>query len=65
VVDAVLEMASKQFGVSPSHVEGKSETGWVLMDMGDLIVHVFSPSQRRFYDLENLWKESPVLLRIK
>jgi ribosome-associated protein len=65
IVDAVLEAASKQFGVSPAHVEGKPETGWVLMDMGDLIVHVFSPSQRRFYDLESLWKESPVLLRIK
>jgi ribosome-associated protein len=65
IVDAILEAASKQFSLSPSHVEGKPETGWVLMDMGDLIIHIFSPSQRRFYDLESLWKESPILLRIK
>ena len=65
IVDAILETASKQFSLSPSHVEGKPETGWVLMDMGDLIVHIFSPSQRRFYDLESLWKQAPVLLRIK
>ena len=65
IVDAILETAKKEFGASPHHVEGKPESGWVLMDLGDLIVHVFSPSQRRFYDLESLWKESPILLRIK
>jgi ribosome-associated protein len=65
IVEAVDETAGKLFGVSPSHIEGKPETGWMLMDMGDLIVHVFSPAQRRFYDLESLWKEAPILLRIK
>ena len=65
IVDAILETADQHFSVSPSHIEGKPEAGWVLMDLGDLIVHVFSPSQRRYYDLESLWKESPILLRIK
>ena len=65
IVDAILETADLHFGVSPSHIEGKPETGWVLMDMGNLVVHIFSPSQRRYYDLEGLWKESPILLRIK
>jgi ribosome-associated protein len=65
IVDTILETADKHFDVSPSHIEGKPETGWILMDLGDLIVHVFSPSQRHFYDLEGLWKEAPILLRIK
>jgi ribosome-associated protein len=65
IVDAVLETAGKHFNISPSHVEGRPETGWILLDMGDLIIHVFSPSQRRFYDLEGLWKEALILLRIK
>lgn len=65
MLDAILETADKLLGVSPSHIEGKPETGWILVDMGDLIVHIFSPSQRRYYDLEGLWKDSPILLRIK
>jgi ribosome-associated protein len=64
IEDAIREAAHK-LGVSAAHTEGKAEAGWILMDLGDLIVHVFSPSQRHFYDLESLWKESPVLLRIK
>jgi ribosome-associated protein len=65
IIDAILETAKKEYHVSPHHIEGRPETGWVLIDLGDLIVHVFSPSQRRFYSLESLWKESPILLRIK
>lgn len=65
ILDAIQETAKNELGVSPRHVEGKPDTGWVLMDLGDVILHVFSPSQRRFYSLESLWKESPILLRIK
>jgi ribosome-associated protein len=65
ILDAILETAKKDFDVSPRHVEGKLETGWVLLDLGDVIIHVFSPSQRHYYKLESLWKESPILLRIK
>ena len=65
ILDAIEETAKKEFGMSARHIEGKPETGWVLIDLGDVIVHVFSPSQRHFYSLESLWKESPILLRIK
>ncbi len=65
IMDAVLETAQKDFDVSPYHVEGKPDTGWVLLDFQDVIVHIFSQSQRRYYDLEGLWKESPLLLRVQ
>ena len=45
--------------------EGKAESGWILLDGGDFIAHIFTPSQRKFYNLENLWKKAPVLLRVQ
>ena len=64
ILDAILETAHKD-SVSPRRVEGKPDAGWLLLDFYDVIVHIFSPSQRRYYNLESLWKEAPVLLRVK
>jgi len=65
ILDAILETARKHFNLSPRHVEGKPNTGWILVDFDNLVVHIFSPSQRRYYNLEGLWKESPILLRVQ
>ncbi len=65
VEDAVIETAEKEYDVSPYHIEGNPDNGWVLLDYIDVIVHIFSESQRRYYDLESLWKESPLLLRVQ
>jgi ribosome-associated protein len=43
-------------GVEPSHREGYNQAGWVLLDYVDFVVHIFSESARKFYDLERLWK---------
>ena len=43
-------------GVEPKHIEGKTQAEWVLMDYVDFVVHIFSESARKFYDLERLWK---------
>ena len=48
-------------GVKPLRREGKAEGRWVLMDFGDLIVHVFHEEDRLYYGLERLWKDCPVL----
>ena len=43
-------------GVEPSHREGYNQANWVLLDYMDFVVHIFSESARKFYDLERLWK---------
>lgn len=47
------------------HLEGIASAGWLLLDYGDVIVHLFSPDQRRYYQLESLWSEGKVLLRLQ
>jgi ribosome-associated protein len=42
-------------GVKPRRVEGTPDSGWVLVDFADAIVHLFSPEQRAYYNLEGLW----------
>lgn len=48
-------------GTKPIRREGKAEGRWVLLDFGDLIVHVFHEEERLYYGLERLWKDCPAL----
>lgn len=45
--------------ISISHKEGTYESGWVLLDYGNVVGHIFSPNKRKFYDLESLWADAP------
>jgi len=47
-------------GIKTSHIEGNDDSGWVLVDFGDVILHIFTPEQRAFYKLEALWGRSGV-----
>ena len=46
-------------GITPLRVEGLNDSQWVLLDYGDLVVHVFLDETREFYDLERLWSDAP------
>jgi ribosome-associated protein len=46
-------------GIAPLRTEGLSDSQWVLLDYGDLVVHVFLDETREFYDLERLWSDAP------
>ena len=62
---AVDEAARHNFQLKSARVEGHPAGGWVLADFGMVIVHIFSPDQRRRYKLEELWHDSKVMLRIQ
>jgi len=58
IADAIGEQL-KQAGITSLGVEGYRQGHWILMDYGDVIVHVFSQETREFYDLERLWANAP------
>jgi ribosome-associated protein len=49
----------------PIRVEGSADYGWVVVDCGDIIIHLFSPSQRDYYRLEELWSRGKVVVRLQ
>ena len=55
----------KGMGVLPHHHEGTVDSGWLLLDFGDVIVHIFAPTEREYYQLDQLWHEASPLLRIQ
>jgi len=64
ILDVLTEELKKE-GVRPLHTEGTSSSGWILIDYADVIVHVFSPEQRNFYQLEELWQHAPMVVKIQ
>lgn len=58
VAEAVEEKLSKET-IHPSHIEGLPDAHWVLMDYGDLVVHIFDEYTRQYYELEKLWGDAP------
>jgi len=59
VVDAVEEAVREQLGRSPLRSEGVSEQQWVLVDYGDVVVHVFAEEIRMYYEIERLYRDVP------
>ena len=51
----------KADGVRPLHAEGRAESGWVLLDYGDVLMHVFLDDTRAYYALERLWGDAPAV----
>ena len=64
IVDEV-EKTLKERGAVPGHHEGTAGSGWLVLDYGDVIVHVFGKAERSYYQLDELWSEAKTVLRIQ
>jgi len=64
IADGIVEKASEA-GRKPFGVEGYAGGRWILIDLGDVVVHAFVPEERELYRLERLWGDAPVVLRME
>lgn len=62
--DALNDDLKKQ-GARLLYREGDADTGWVLLDYGDIIIHVFAPKEREYYRLERLWSEAKTVVYLQ
>jgi len=60
-----VEKRVKAAGARRLHIEGEADSGWVLLDYGDVVVHIFDPELRAYYKLEDLWKHARLVVRIQ
>lgn len=60
IVDNILEQAEAA-QVKVNHVEGQKNSQWILIDLGDVIVHIFTHESREFYQIEKLWSDATVV----
>lgn len=61
VVDEVEEQLRLAYDISPISIEGRADGRWILMDFGNVVVHVFSPEARDYYRIEHLWGDAPAV----
>jgi ribosome-associated protein len=64
MVSGIIDETKASFDVKPLRVEGEPDSGWVLMDYGAVVVHLFAPEARDYYDLEGFWEDARVVVRI-
>lgn len=60
ITDSVRETVHRETGLKPAMVDGERYAHWIAMDYGDIMVHLFIPELRRFYDLEHLWADAVI-----
>jgi len=61
IADGMLK-DGKDAGLRKDHAEGYAQAKWVLVDYGDIVVHIFAAEEREFYDIESLWKQTAARL---
>ena len=61
IVDSVDDIVRKEQHIKPSSIDGLQNAQWVAMDYSDVVVHVFLPEERDFYNLETLWADAKLI----
>ncbi|MHB0869900.1 MAG: ribosome silencing factor [Chloroflexota bacterium] len=64
ISDDIVETLRREEKRKPLQAEGRPDSGWMLLDYGSVVVHIFSPEARDFYRLEKIWSEAVPVLRI-
>lgn len=67
-IQAILDEVAhtlKGEGIQPHHYEGTIDSGWLLLDFGDVIVHILAPFEREYYRLDKLWSQAIPIVRIQ
>jgi len=64
LADSAIEQVKKKYDLY-ARVEGLANHGWILVDFGDVIVHLFAPERREYYKLESLWSAGKILLHLQ
>jgi ribosome-associated protein len=59
-----IRQQAKDEGIPPGRVEGTPDSGWLLLDFGDVILHIFSPALRDFYRIERVWSDTTTVVRV-
>ncbi len=65
LAEDVAQDAKEDAHIKVLGIEGEPMSGWVLIDLGDLVVHLFSPDKRAYYRLEDIWDRSRVVMHIQ
>ncbi len=62
--DAAKEKLKEKYELR-ARIEGNPDDGWLLVDFGDVVLHLFSPDRREYYRLEDLWEKGKILLHVQ
>lgn len=60
IVDSIENFARTRLGEHPSAIAGRANAQWIAMDFGNVMVHIFLPDTREYYDLEHLWDDAAI-----
>jgi ribosome-associated protein len=64
-IEDAIEKTLRSEGAASAHREGSSDSGWILLDYGDVIIHVFGEEERQFYNLDGFWRNAKTVLSIQ